>query len=70
MNFVQKLRLSIGDNVQVVTGFDVTTGELVDVTNSTLTVLTPGEPGYGDKQVVFQINRITYARFYGRPARE
>lgn len=70
MNFVQKLRSYIGNNIQVVTGFDVTTGELVDVTNSTLTVLTASEPGYGANQVVFQINRITYARFYGRPARE
>ncbi|RAT97284.1 hypothetical protein [Brevibacillus sp. Leaf182] len=63
MNYVQKLRTFIGDSVQVVTGFDVMSGELLGVTNSTLTVRAASEPGYGGGQtVVFQLDRITYVR--------
>ncbi|WP_409175280.1 hypothetical protein [Brevibacillus fortis] len=63
MNYVQKLRTFIGDSVQVVTGLNVITGELLGVTNSTLTVLAASEPGYGGGEtVVFQLDRITYVR--------
>jgi len=63
MNFAEKLRSFIGETVEVITGIQVTTGVLTQVTGSTATVLTANPAGYGVAQaVVLQQDRITYVR--------
>lgn len=63
MDFQDRLRSFIGESVQVVTGFDVISGLLLGVTDTTVTVRAASTPGYGSGQtVVYQLDRITYVR--------
>jgi len=63
MNFQSKLATWIGDTVQVVTAYEVTTGVLVGVTDATATIRTASAPGYGSGQdVIYQLDRIIYVR--------
>lgn len=65
MNFSEKLSSYIGETVQMVTGFQVATGQLIAVTEITATIRAASAPGdgYGGGQdIIFQLNRITYAR--------
>ncbi|CAM3510762.1 MULTISPECIES: hypothetical protein [Brevibacillus] len=63
MSFEDKLRSYLGETVEVITGYQVTTGVLIRVTDSTATILASAAPGYGsDQQVTFQQDRITYVR--------
>ncbi|MCE5170080.1 hypothetical protein LQV63_12240 [Paenibacillus profundus] len=59
----EKLRLLIGKQVQVASALDMTTGVLVSVDDTKLTVRTSGFPGYDNGHyAIFQINMVSYVR--------
>lgn len=63
MDFQDKLRSLIGENVEVVTGLQAETGVLIRVGDSTATILAAGAPGYGSGQsITYQLDRVTYVR--------
>lgn len=63
MDFRDKLRSLQGETVEIVTGMQVDTGVLVQVSDSTATLLSTGSSGYGDGQtIVYPLDRITYVR--------
>ncbi|RJG25117.1 hypothetical protein [Paenibacillus thiaminolyticus] len=58
-----KLRSLIGKQVQVASALDLTTGVLVSVDDTKLTVRTSRLTGYDNGHyAIFQLNRVSYVR--------